>query len=85
MTTPSPFRVDPVDPVLKAPRDEVHAQPTAPVEGEGAITGDPPDHYVHLANGAVIAGSSGGTHYHDPELGIVPIVSVYPAGKELPR
>jgi hypothetical protein len=72
------------DPNLKSARaGEKHADPVAPQWGEGVITGDPADHYVHLANGAVIPGSSGGTHYHDPEMGLVPIVSTFPAGKTL--
>lgn len=72
------------DPNIRTPRQgEVH-QPRPQQEwGEGVVTGDPPDHYVHLANGAVIPGSSGGTHYDDPEMGIVPIVRVFPAGRAL--
>lgn len=71
---------------LKGPRTgEAHPEPPQRIEGEGCITGDPPDHYVHLANGAVVPGSSGGTHYHDPEMGLVPIVRTFPAGRELPR
>lgn len=74
------------DPNLRGPRNgESHPQPVSQEWGEGVVTGDPPDFYVHLANGAVVAGSSGGTHYHDPELGLIPIVAVFPAGKELPR
>ena len=42
-------------------------------------------HALTSINGAVVAGSAGGTHYHDPEMGLVPIVAVFPAGKELPR
>lgn len=64
---------------------ESHPEPPQREWGEGVITGDPPDHYVHLANGAVIPGNSGGTHYHDPEMGLVPIVNVFYAGRELPR
>jgi hypothetical protein len=71
------------DPNLRTGRDEAHAEPPARDYGEGVITGDPADHYVHLGNGAVIAGSSGGTHYHDPKNGLIPIVSVYPAGRPL--
>lgn len=75
------------DPNLRAPRaGETHPDPVDTREwGEGVVTGDAPDHYVQLANGAVIPGSSGGTHYHDPEMGLIPIVAVFPAGKELPR
>lgn len=62
---------------------ESHPAPPVRIEGEGAITGDPPDHYVHLANGAVIPGSSGGTHYDHPTLGLIPIVRVFPAGRAL--
>jgi hypothetical protein len=40
---------------------------------------------VHLANGAVVPGNSVGTHYHDPDMGLVPIVARYYAGRELPR
>lgn len=72
------------DPNLRTPRaNEKHAAPPVQEWGEGVVTGDPADHYVHLANGAVIPGNSGGTHYHDPDLGLVPIVSVFPAGRSL--
>ncbi len=81
----NPYAAAP-DPNLKPARSgETHVTPPQPEYGEGVVTGDAPDHYVHLANGAVVAGSAGGTHYHDPDSGLVPIVSVYPAGKELPR
>lgn len=80
----TPARDDSASP-LRGPRDEQHQAPPVQEWGEGVITGDPPDHYVHLANGAVVTGSNGGTHYHDPDQGIVPIVAVYPAGRELPR
>lgn len=73
------------DPNLRQARDEQHAAPVTPEYGEGVITGDAPDHYVQLANGAVIPGNSGGTHYHDPKMGLVPIVAVFPAGRELSR
>lgn len=74
------------DPNLRSAREgETHKAPPQAVEGEGVITGDAPDHYVHLANGAVIPGSSVGTHYHDPDMGLVPIVNRFPAGKELAR
>lgn len=74
------------DPNLRKPRaGEAYAQPPEREWGEGVVTGDPPDHYVQLANGAVIPGSSGGSHYHDPEMGLVPITATYPAGRELPR
>jgi hypothetical protein len=74
------------DPNLKPARaGEAHATPVQPEWGEGVVTGDPADHYVHLANGAVIPGSSGGTHYHDPEMGLVPIVRTFPAGKTLEK
>lgn len=71
---------------LRAPRQE-ETHPAAPTAefGEGVITGHGPDHYVHLANGAVIPGCSGGTHYHDPDMGLLPIVRTFPAGRELPR
>lgn len=65
--------------------EDKHPEPAARIEGEGAVTGEPPDHYVHLANGAVIPGCSVGTHYHDPEMGLVPIVNRFYAGRELPR
>lgn len=67
------------DPNLRSAREnEVHAPPVSqPASMEGVKTGHDPDHYVHLANGAVIAGCAGGTHYDDPERGLVPIVSVY--------
>lgn len=68
------------DPHLTAPREEQHRQPPAAEWGEGVVTGHAPDHYVHLANGAVIEGCAGGTHYHDPERGIIPIVAVYRKG-----
>jgi len=71
---------------LRAARtDQKHPEPPQRIEGEGVITGDPPDHYVHLANGAVVPGNSVGTHYHDPDMGLVPIVARYYAGRELPR
>ncbi len=75
------------DPYLRSGRDgEEHAKPEERTWGEGVITGDDPDHYVHLANGAVIAGSSGGTHYHDAETDtLIPIVQVFAAGRSLPR
>lgn len=74
------------DPNLRNAREgEVHKTPVQPEYGEGAITGEPPDHYVHLANGAVVPGCSVGTHYHDPEMGLVPIVNRFPAGRDLPR
>lgn len=66
---------------LRGPRaGEQHAAPPAIEWGEGVVTGDPPSHYVHLANGAVVEGSAGGTHHHDPEYGLIPIVAVYPKG-----
>lgn len=72
-------------PVLRGPRQgEVHARAISQeVSMEGVVTGDPHDHYVHLANGAVVTGCSGGTHYDDPEWGLVPIVARFPAGKDL--
>lgn len=75
------------DPFLQQPREgEVHAAPEERTYGEGVVTGDAPDHYVHLANGAVMSGSAGGTHYHDAATDtLIPIVRVFPAGKELPR
>jgi len=74
------------DPNLKPPREnESHPAPPAVEWGEGVVTGHAPDHYVHLANGAVIPGCAGGTHYDDPVLGLVPIVAKFAAGKELPR
>lgn len=72
------------DPNVREPRaNEKHAEPPKAEWGEGVVTGDPADHYVHLANGAVIPGNSGGTHYHDPDMGMVPIVNVFPAGRSL--
>jgi hypothetical protein len=78
---------DGADPYLRSGRaGEVHATPARPEWGEGVITGDAPDHYVHLANGAVLAGSSGGTAFHDAETDtLIPIVRVFAAGRELPR
>lgn len=75
------------DPYLRAPREgEEHAKPAQQEWGEGVETGGPFDHYVHLANGAVVAGHSGGTVYHDAETDtLIPIVRTFPAGKDLPR
>ena len=71
--------------LLRAGSGRGYAQPPAPTEGEGVVTGHAPDHYVHLADGSVVAGCSGGTVFHDADNGLIPIVSVFPAGRELPR
>lgn len=79
MATDPFFPNDSNDSNLQAPRDGevLHRPQSEPSSMEGVKTGHDPDHYVHLANGAVIAGCAGGTHYDDPERGLVPIVSVY--------
>lgn len=70
--------------MLRAPREgEKHPTPPRREWGEGVITGEPHDHYVQLANGAVITGCAGGTHYDDPDYGLIPVIATFPAGRYL--
>ena len=62
--------------------DERYQAPPERIEGEGVKTGPPHDHYVHLADGSVITGHAGGTHFHDAERGLIPVVSVFPMGTQ---
>lgn len=70
--------------MLRAPREgQKHPEPPKREWGEGVVTGEPHDHYVQLANGAVITGCAGGTHHDDPDYGLIPIIATFPAGRYL--